>query len=38
MSRDADIVLQNIQSLDFGQQITVLRNAVADMGIDPLAE
>jgi hypothetical protein len=38
MSRDAEIVLQNIQRLDFGQQITVLRNAVADMGIDPLAE
>ncbi|MFB2980792.1 orange carotenoid protein N-terminal domain-containing protein [Microseira sp. BLCC-F43] len=24
--------------LDFGQQITVLRNAVVDMGVDPLAD
>ncbi|MCW6035744.1 Orange carotenoid protein [Spirulina subsalsa FACHB-351] len=26
-----------LQRLEFGQQITVLRNAVVDMGVDPLA-
>ncbi len=26
-----------IQNLEFGQQITVLRNAVVNMGVDPLA-
>ncbi|PPS45342.1 orange carotenoid protein N-terminal domain-containing protein [Chroococcidiopsis sp. TS-821] len=31
-------VLEAIKSLDFGQQITVLRNAVIDMGVDPLAD
>lgn len=36
LSRDAQKVLKAIQELDFGQQITVLRNAVIDMGVDPL--
>ncbi len=31
-------VLEAIKQLDFGQQITVLRNAVVDMGVDPLAD
>ena len=31
-------VIQAITQLDFGQQITVLRNAVVDMGVDPLAD
>ncbi len=31
-------VLEAIKQLDFGQQITVLRNFVADMGVDPLAD
>lgn len=30
-------VLTTIEQLDFGQQITVLRNIVANMGVDPLA-
>ncbi|MGC9528253.1 MAG: orange carotenoid protein N-terminal domain-containing protein [Limnospira sp.] len=30
-------VMANVQQLEFGQQITVLRNIAADMGIDPLA-
>lgn len=29
--------LEAIKQLDFGQQITVLRKAVVDMGVDPLA-
>ncbi|MDJ0734594.1 MAG: orange carotenoid protein N-terminal domain-containing protein [Nostocaceae cyanobacterium] len=37
ISRDASQVLATITELDFGQQITVLRNAVVDMGVDPLA-
>ncbi|OKH23467.1 Orange carotenoid protein [Hydrococcus rivularis NIES-593] len=37
MSREASEVLAAIERLDFSQQITVLRNAVADMGVDPLA-
>lgn len=37
-SRDVVKVLEAIQQLDFGQQITVLRSAVVDMGIDPFAE
>lgn len=36
-SRDVQKVLKAIQELDFGQQITVLRNAVIGMGVDPLA-
>jgi hypothetical protein len=31
-------VLAAIKALDFGQQISVLRQVVADMGVDPLAE
>lgn len=38
ISRDASKVLQAIQQLDFGQQITVLRNLVSDMGVDPFAD
>jgi Orange carotenoid protein, N-terminal len=37
MSSEANRVLAAIENLDFSQQITVLRNAVADMGVDPLA-
>jgi hypothetical protein len=37
LSQQANAVLGAIQSLEFNQQITVLRNAVADMGVDPLA-
>lgn len=29
--------IDNLRQLDMGQQITVLRNAVVDMGVDPLA-
>lgn len=38
LSRDAEKVLEAIKQLDFGQQITVLRNTAIDMGIDPLAD
>jgi hypothetical protein len=38
MSRDAEKALETLQQLDFGQQITVLRNTVVDMGVDPLAD
>ena len=38
MSRDTEKALETLQQLDFGQQITVLRNAVVDMGVDPLAD
>ena len=37
MSKNAQNLLATIQSLDFNQQITVLRKTVSDMGIDPLA-
>lgn len=37
LSRDGEKVLQAIQQLDMGQQITVLRNVVVEMGVDPLA-
>ncbi len=37
LSRDGVRVLQAIRELDFGQQITVLRKVVTDMGVDPLA-
>ncbi len=37
MTREVNIVLIALQRLDFSQQITVLRNAVVDMGVDPLA-
>jgi hypothetical protein len=35
LSANASAVLQAIRDLDPGQQITVLRNAVVDMGYDP---
>jgi Orange carotenoid protein, N-terminal/Nuclear transport factor 2 (NTF2) domain len=35
LSANAAAVLQAIRSLDAGQQITVLRNSVVDMGFDP---
>lgn len=38
ISRDGAQVLEAIKALDFGQQITVLRKVVADMGVDPLAD
>jgi hypothetical protein len=37
LSTRAKQVMANVQQLEFGQQITVLRNVAADMGIDPLA-
>ena len=37
-SRDVVKVLEAIKQLDFGQQITVLRNTVVNMGVDPLAD
>ncbi len=37
MSSDASNLLAAIERLDFSQQITVLRQVVADMGIDPFA-
>lgn len=38
LSRDGSQVLQALKELDFGQQITVLRKIVTDMGVDPLAD
>lgn len=38
LSRDGVQVFEEIKQLDFGQQITVLRKVVADMGVDPLAD
>ncbi|MGH1392614.1 MAG: orange carotenoid protein N-terminal domain-containing protein [Trichormus sp.] len=38
ISRDGFQVLQAIKELDFGQQITVLRRVVSEMGVDPLAD
>ncbi len=35
LSADASAVLETIRNLDAGQQITVLRSAVVDMGYDP---
>ncbi len=35
LSANASAVLQAIQAADSGQQITILRNAVVDMGYDP---
>lgn len=35
LSANASAVLQSIRDLDPGQQITVLRNAVVDMGFEP---
>ncbi|MBV6622850.1 MAG: orange carotenoid protein [Rivularia sp. (in: Bacteria)] len=37
LSRDGSQVLEAVKQLDFGQQITVLRKVVTDMGIDALA-
>jgi hypothetical protein len=36
MSRDAEKVFEVIKQLDMSQQITVLRNVVVNMGVDPL--
>jgi hypothetical protein len=38
LSRDGSQVLEAIKVLDFGQQITVFRKVVADMGADPFAD
>jgi hypothetical protein len=38
LSRDGSQVLEALKQLDFGQQITVLRKIVVDMGVDPLAD
>jgi hypothetical protein len=38
LSRDGSQVLESLKELDFGQQITVLRKVVSDMGVDPLAD
>ncbi|MGK7930200.1 MAG: orange carotenoid protein N-terminal domain-containing protein [Microcystaceae cyanobacterium] len=37
LSQDASLTLAAVQGLEFNQQITVLRKAVVDMGVDPLA-
>ena len=37
LSRDGSQVLEAVKELDFGQQITVLRKIVTDMGVDSLA-
>ncbi len=37
LSATASEVLNTIKALDFGQQITILRKSVVDMGVDPLA-
>ncbi|MBK1987602.1 orange carotenoid protein [Sphaerospermopsis aphanizomenoides BCCUSP55] len=38
ISRDGSQVLETIKELDFGQQITVFRKVVTEMGVDPLAD
>ncbi|WP_071188956.1 orange carotenoid protein N-terminal domain-containing protein [Trichormus sp. NMC-1] len=38
ISRDGAQVLETLKELDFGQQITVLRKVVADMGVDIFAD
>jgi hypothetical protein len=38
LSRDGSQVLETLKGLDFGQQITVFRKVVSDMGVDPLAD
>ena len=38
LSNDGIAVLATLKELDFGQQITILRKIVSDMGVDPLAE
>ncbi len=35
LSRDGQKVMQAIRDLDFGQQITLLRSFVVDMGVEP---
>ncbi len=37
LSRDGIQVLETVKELDFGQQITVLRKVVTNMGVDSLA-
>lgn len=37
MSEQASQVIAKIEWLEFNQQITILRRAVVDMGVDPLA-
>lgn len=37
LSKDALDVFTQISALEFGQQITVMRQAVINMGVDPLA-
>ncbi len=37
LNRDSAQVLEALKRLDIGQQITVLRNIVINMGVDPLA-
>ncbi|WP_088892505.1 orange carotenoid protein N-terminal domain-containing protein [Leptolyngbya ohadii] len=38
LSAPGQAVLESIKQLDMGQQITVLRNTVVNMGVDPLAD
>ena len=38
LSRDGSQVLAALKELDFGQQITVLRKIISDMGVDPLTD
>jgi hypothetical protein len=38
LSRDGKQVLETLKGLDFGQQITVFRKVVVDMGVDPFAD
>lgn len=38
LSCDGERVLKAVKELDFGQQITFLRDATMDMGVDPLAD
>lgn len=38
LSVEGEQVLGALKQLDMGQQITVLRNAVVNMGVDPLAD
>ncbi len=38
LSRDGAQVLEAIKQVDFGQQITILRKVVTDMGVSPLAD
>lgn len=38
LSRDGQQVMQTLRVLEFGQQITVLRKVLTDMGYDPFAD